>query len=221
MLFKEAISPKLWIAILLVTLSSIVLSLDSSAALRFSTGSLLVLGASLAWGLENNFTRRLSNRSSSDIVIIKGLGSGLGSLILAIATREVFPQFWLIPFVLLLGFVAYGLSINFYVKAQRHLGAAKTSAYYAFAPFIGVTFSLLIFPSKLGVNFWLGLGIMGIATWFLINDTIGIQHTHEHIHQRVLTRNALDGQVEVTETYTHSHFHAHENEAEKLHEHTH
>ncbi len=221
MLFKEAISPKLWIAILLVTLSSIVLSLDSSAALRFSTGSLLVLGASLAWGLENNFTRRLSNRSSSDIVIIKGLGSGLGSLILVIATREVFPQFWLIPFVLLLGFVAYGLSINFYVKAQRHLGAAKTSAYYAFAPFIGVAFSLLIFPSKLGVNFWLGLGIMGIATWFLINDTIGIQHTHEHIHQRVLTRNALDGQVEVTETYTHSHFHAHENEAEKLHEHTH
>ncbi|MEL7626332.1 MAG: DMT family transporter [Anaerolineaceae bacterium] len=221
MIFKETITQKLWIAILLVTAASIVLSLDSSAAFSFSTGSLLILGATLAWGLENNFTRRLSNRTSSDIVIIKGFGSGLGSLILAIASREAFPQGWLLPSIMLLGFVAYGLSINYYVKAQKELGAAKTSAYYAFAPFIGVAFSLIIFPSKPDGSFWLGLILMGMATWFLIHDTIGIQHTHEHTHQRIITRMTAQGPKEFDETYTHSHFHAHNNEAENEHEHTH
>jgi len=221
MIFKENISPKLWTAIILVTAASVLLSLDTSAALRFSTGSLLVLGASLAWGLENNFTRRLSNRSSSDIVIMKGLGSGFGSLILAVATREVFPQLWVILVTLVLGFVAYGLSINFYVKAQKDLGAAKTSAYYAFAPFIGVAFSLLLFPGKPNLSFWLGLILMGVATWFLINDSIGVQHTHEHTHQHIVTRMTAQGPKEVAETYTHSHFHAHENESEEFHEHSH
>lgn len=220
MIFKESISPKLWTAIVLVTVSSILLSLDTSAAFRFSTGSLLVLGASLAWGLENNYTRCLSNRSSSDIVIIKGLGSGLGSLLLAIATQESFPQFWLIPLILLLGFVAYGLSINFYVKAQKDLGAAKTSTYYAITPFIGVVFSLLLFPGKPNLNFWLGLILMGLATWFLINDSIGVQHTHEHTHQHYVTRMTAQGPKEVAETYTHAHFHAHENESEEFHEHS-
>ncbi len=221
MIFKESISPKLWTAIILVTIASILLSLDTNAAFRFSTGSLLVLGASLAWGLENNFTRRLSNRSSSDIVIVKGLGSGLGSLILAIATREAFPQLWLLVVTLLLGFVAYGLSINFYIKAQKDLGAAKTSAYYAFAPFIGVAFSFFLFPGKPNLSFWLGLILMGVATWFLINDSIGVQHTHEHTHQHFVTRMTAQGPQEVAETYSHSHFHAHENESEELHQHPH
>ena len=221
MIFKESISPKLWTAIVLITVSSILLSLDTSAAFRFSTGSLLVLGASLAWGLENNFTRCLSNRSSSDIVIIKGLGSGLGSLLLAIATRESFPQPWLIPLILLLGFVAYGLSINFYVKAQKNLGAAKTSAYYAFAPFIGVAFSLFLFPGKPNLSFWLGLIMMGVATWFLINDSIGVQHTHEHTHQHNVTCMTAQGPKEVAESFTHSHFHPHENESEEFHKHYH
>lgn len=221
MIFKESISPKLWTAILLVTAASILLSLDTSAAFHFSTGSLLVLGASLAWGLENNFTRRLSNRSSSDIVIMKGFGSGFGSLILAIATREAFPRLWVVPVILALGFVAYGLSINFYIKAQKDLGAAKTSTYYAFAPFIGVGFSLLLFPGKPNLSFWLGLILMGVATWLLINDSIGVQHTHEHTHQHIVTHITAQGPREVSETYAHTHFHAHENESEEFHEHSH
>lgn len=221
MVFKEAISKKLWVGITFVTLASILLSLDGSSSFKFSTGSLLVLGASLAWGLENNFTRRLSNRSSSDIVIIKGLGSGLGSLILALVTRENFPTPWLITLTMSLGFVAYGLSINYYVKAQKDLGAAKTSAYYAFAPFLGVAFSLLLFPEMPKLTFWLGLLLMALATWFLITDTIGVQHTHEHSHTRLITLHTAQGTQEVLEEYQHSHFHAHGQESEAAHEHSH
>lgn len=220
-LFKEAISRKLWIGIALVTLASVLLSLEGFSAFRFSSGSLLILAASTAWGLENNFTRKLSNRTSSDIVIIKGIGSGFGSLILALLTREAFPQAGFILLTMLLGFVAYGLSINFYVKAQNQLGAAKTSAYYAIAPFLGVIFSFLIFRVLPMPTFWVGLILMAAATWFLITDTISIQHTHLHKHCKVNDRSNVDDGVPALVEYDHTHFHAHERENEENHDHSH
>lgn len=220
-LFKEAISRKLWIGIVLVTLASVLLSLEDFSAFRFSSGSLLILAASTAWGLENNFTRKLSNRTSSDIVIIKGIGSGFGSLILALLTREAFPQVGFILLTMLLGFVAYGLSINYYVKAQTQLGAAKTSAYYAIAPFFGVIFSFLIFRAFPNASFWVGLILMASATWFLITDTISIQHTHPHKHTKVALRSNGDDLVPQMVEYSHSHFHAHQRENEEAHEHSH
>jgi drug/metabolite transporter (DMT)-like permease len=221
LLFKEAISRKLWIGIVLVTLASVLLSLEDFSAFRFSSGSLLILAASTAWGLENNFTRKLSNRTSSDIVIIKGIGSGLGSLILALLTREAFPQVGFILLTMLLGFVAYGLSINYYVKAQMQLGAAKTSAYYAIAPFLGVIFSFLIFQALPMISFWVGLILMAAATWFLITDTISIQHTHLHKHTKIEVKSVGGDLVPDMVEYTHSHFHAHLREDEEGHDHSH
>lgn len=220
-LFKEAISRRLWIGIALVTLASVLLSLESFSAFRFSSGSLLILAASTAWGLENNFTRKLSNRPSSDIVIIKGIGSGFGSLILALLTREVFPQVGFILLTMLLGFVAYGLSINYYVKAQNQLGAAKTSAYYAIAPFLGVIFSFLIFRALPAAVFWVGLALMAAATWFLITDTISVQHTHPHQHGKLNPESDVNDGVPVLVEYSHTHFHAHQRKDEESHNHTH
>lgn len=220
-LFKEAISRRLWIGLVLVTLASALLSLEGFSAFRFSTGSLLILAASTTWGLENNFTRKLSNRNSSDIVIIKGIGSGFGSLLLALLTREAFPRVGFVLLVMLLGFVAYGLSINYYVKAQKQLGAAKTSAYYAIAPFLGVIFSFLIFRALPMPTFWVGLILMAAATWFLITDTISIQHTHLHKHIKLDEKSNVDDGVPVLVEYSHTHFHAHQRESEEDHEHTH
>ena len=220
-LFKEAISRRLWIGIVLVTLASVLLSLESFSTFRFSSGSLLILAASTAWGLENNFTRNLSNRTSSDIVIIKGIGSGFGSLILALLTREAFPQVGFILLTMLLGFVAYGLSINYYVKAQMQLGAAKTSAYYAVAPFLGVIFSFLIFQTLPLPTFWVGLILMAAATWFLVTDTISIQHTHPHTHTKLVVRHSGDDLVPEMIEYTHTHFHPHQRENEEDHDHSH
>lgn len=110
-----------------------------SLRFRFSCGSLLVLLACVSWGFENNCTRMMSDSDPLEIVVVKGFGSGLGSLLIAFAAGEVLPALKLIPAVMFLGFVSYGLSIFFYVYAQRTLGAALTSAFYAVAPFIGVT----------------------------------------------------------------------------------
>lgn len=166
--FGEKVRRKLWIAISLVTIASILLSLESGSmteALTFSRGSLLVLGATICWGLENNCTRQIADRDPMEIVTVKGFGSGLGALIIAICIGSEFPTFQHIVFILLLGYVAYGLSIYFYTYAQRTIGAAKTSTYYALAPFIGALLSILILGEPITRTFIIATAIMTVGCW--------------------------------------------------------
>ena len=181
-------------------------------------GSLLVLGAACCWGLENNCTRMLSSKSSVQITTIKGTFSGLGSLVIALVIGEKIPRFGWVLAVLLLGFVAYGLSINFYIKAQKDLGAAKTSAYYAIAPFLGVAFGILLLNERPSIPFYVGLIIMILATVLMVKDTISLQHTHEHYH--VHTHEHRHGSLVHTHTHEHCHSHTHvHGENEALHGH--
>ena len=179
--FKEAISKRLWISITLVTLASIILSVKDTGSFSqqmkqlmdssyFSYGSVFVLAACICWGLENNCTRTLSNKNPMEIVMVKGFGSGLGSLLIAFAIGEKIPELKTLVFTMLLGFVAYGLSVFFYVHAQRELGAAKTSAYYAIAPFIGVAISLVIFKEVPSISFAIALLIMITGAYFASTD---------------------------------------------------
>ncbi len=172
LLFREKVSRRLWIAIGLITLSSMILSFGGSGSFRFSTGSLLVLGAAACWGLENNCTRRISGKSTYQIVTIKGLFSGTGSFLVALLSEERFPAAVMLLPVLLLGFVAYGLSIFTYVRAQKTLGAAKTSAFYAIAPFAGAFLSFVLLREPLTVNFGVALSGMTVGTYFVIRDTL-------------------------------------------------
>lgn len=171
MIFKETISKRLWLAIVLVTVSSIILSFEDMSSLSFSFGSIFVLLACVCWGFENNCTRMLSSKNPLEIVVIKGFGSGIGSLVIAFVTGESLPSLIFIFCALLLGFVAYGLSIYFYIYAQRDLGAAKTSAYYAAAPFVGAGLSLIIFHEIPSVTYIVALLIMLAGTYFASSDT--------------------------------------------------
>ena len=220
LVFREKLSKQLTIAIVLVTIASITLSFEGAGSFRFNTGSLLVLAAACCWGLENNCTRMLSSKSSVQITTIKGIGSGLGSLIIALCIGEPIPGTLFLLAVLLLGFVAYGLSINFYIKAQKDLGAAKTSAYYSISPFLGVIFSLFLPGEGLGLRFFIGLVIMIIATVLLARDTISLQHTHEHTHRHT-HEHSHDG---VAHTHEHDHIHSHTHvhgQDESAHSHDH
>lgn len=169
-LFGERISRRLWAAIGLVTLSSILLSVEDRGSFSFSAGSVLVLLACSCWGLENNCTRSISHKDPLQIVEVKGFGSGTGSLVLALLRGEDFPALPAMGAALLLGFVAYGLSIFFYIYAQRYLGAAKTSAYYALAPFLGAGLSLLLFRQWPDRFFLLALPLMAAGTWLASTD---------------------------------------------------
>lgn len=147
------------------------LSVEDASSFQFSSGSLFVLLACVCWGFENNCTRMMSDSDPLEIVVIKGFGSGIGSLLIAFGTGEALPSPRLIPAILLLGFVSYGLSIFFYVYAQRELGAALTSAFYAVAPFIGVALSLLILRETPDARFFIALVIMVGGTYFAAVNT--------------------------------------------------
>ena len=170
LIFREAISRRLWLAIVLVTISSAILSVEDVTSFTFSYGSIFVLLACVCWGLENNCTRMISHKDPLEIVVIKGFGSGLGSLVLAFFLGEnALPLVYGVC-TLLLGFVAYGFSIFFYIYAQRYLGAAKTSAYYALAPFMATALSLMIFREKPSISFFIALLIMAVGTYFASTD---------------------------------------------------
>lgn len=170
-IFKESISRRLWFAIGLITLSSVILSFEDMSSFQFSFGSLFVLLACLCWGFENNCTRMMSDKDPLAIVVIKGLGSGIGSLIIGLCLQESIPSIFYVLIGMLLGFISYGLSIFFYIYAQRELGAAKTSAYYAVAPFIGVGLSFVIFKEIPSISFIIALIIMIVGTYVASMDT--------------------------------------------------
>ena len=215
-LFKEAVTKRLWLAIGLITLSSILLSFEGTDSFHFSYGSLLVIMATVCWGLENNCTRELSSKSTYQIVMLKGLCSGLGALVISLIKKESFPGFGYIAIALALGFVAYGLSIFMYVRAQNVLGAAKTSAYYAVNPLIGALLAFVFLSESLSWMYVIALIVMVIGSALVVVDTLIRQHDHEHQHAFTHTH----GGSTHTHTVRHSHVHKHYLTEEK-HRHRH
>ena len=215
-LFREAVSKRLWGAIALITLSSVLLSFEGTDSFQFSYGSLFVLLAAVCWGFENNCTRNISSKSTYEIVVLKGIFSGLGSLVIAMMKREIMPGAEYIAIALLLGFVAYGLSIFLYVRAQNILGAAKTSAYYAIEPFVGAFLSFVFLREQLSRMYFAALIVMIAGSTLVVADTLIRHHAHMHSHTFTHTH---DGTTH-THTVVHAHEHNHYRTVDK-HEHHH
>lgn len=220
LVFKEAVGKRLWIAIGLITASCLLLTFEGGSSLSFSLGSVLVLAASIFWGLENNCTRMLSLKDPLQIVVIKGFGAGAGALLIALMMRESATNVLYIVLALLLGFFAYGMSIYLYIRAQRDLGAARTSAYYAVAPFIGVGLSFLVFRQPMTLQFAAALLLMVGGAYFAAVE----RHTHKHVHQ-MLEHEHRHSHDDLHHDHTHedsvtehSHLHTH---PEIEHEHVH
>lgn len=168
--FHEKISPRLWLGILFVTLSCALLSLEDASGLQFSYGSLFVLLACVCWGVENNCTRKISSKDPLQIVLLKGIFSGAGSLCVGFILGERVGSAWSVFAVMGVGLVAYGLSIFFYVHAQRLLGAARTSAYYAVAPFLGTLLSVAVFRVPPQAPYYVALVLMAAGAWLSSQD---------------------------------------------------
>ncbi len=183
MLFKEKISLRLWLGIIFVTLSCLLLSVEDFSNFQLSYGSLFILLACICWGFENNCTKKISSKDPLQIVLLKGIFSGFGSIIIGLCIGERISVLWSVFAVLLVGFFAYGLSIFFYVYAQRLLGAARTSAYYAIAPFIGTILSLFIFQEFPHYTFIIALVLMIIGAWLCSKDEPIFKKKQQKLHQ--------------------------------------
>lgn len=178
--FGEAIGPRVWLAIGCVTLSSIILSLNP-IGWGFSLGALGVLAACILWGADNNLTRNISAKDPTIIAALKGIFAGSFSLILALALGAHFPGVKVLLASMLLGLLSYGLSIVLFILALRGLGAARTSAIFGSAPFVGVILSFVIFREEPNLSFIITLPLMILGAFFLLGE----EHNHLHYHQTV------------------------------------
>ncbi|MCQ2211528.1 MAG: DMT family transporter [Paludibacteraceae bacterium] len=169
--FGEKISRRLWVGIFFVTVSCCVLSFEDMDSLHFSNGSLLVVLSAFFWGLDNNITKMISDKDPLQIVLLKGLFSGTIALLVGFYMGEAIESVVPVLAALAIGLVSYGMSVYVDIYAQRYLGAARTSAYYAISPFIGTGLSLLIFQQTPPSVYWIGLVLMGVGTWLCSRDT--------------------------------------------------
>lgn len=222
MFFKENVGKRMWGAIGLITMASIILSIEDLGAFRLSVGSIFVIIATIAWGLENNCTRMISLTDPAQIVTIKGFGSGFGALLIFLYQGGGEFSLLYVLLTLLLGFVAYGMSIYVYIRAQSELGAARTSAFYAVAPFIGVIISWAVFKDNINSQFLVALVVMLIGSYFAFTEDHGHEHEHleeEHTHKHNHEDGHHNHYHEFKVKGTHSHSHKHER-TKHTHSHT-
>ena len=217
--FKEAISRRAWMAILVITLASVFLSTNFSEGFGLSLGALGIILACVLWGLDNNLTRNISGKDPLVIVAWKGVVAGTFSFLLAFLLGNAMPSFTSIVSTMILGFVSYGLSTILFILSMRGLGAARTSALYGTAPLAGVVLSIIIFSESPSFAYSLAGILMIGGALLLINE----EHSHSHVHTAIFHEHSHrhDDPVHAHDAPTAgTHSHEHEHTAEE-HEHDH
>ncbi len=217
--FKEAISRRAWMAILVITLASVFLSTNFSEGFGLSLGALGIILACVLWGLDNNLTRNISGKDPLVIVAWKGMAAGTFSFLLTFLLGNAMPSFTSIISTMTLGFVSYGLSTILFILSMRGLGAARTSALYGTAPLAGVLLSIIIFAETPSFAYSLAGILMIVGALLLINE----DHSHSHVHTALFhehshTHNDPAHAHDSITTGAHSHEHEH---AAEEHEHDH
>ncbi|AOI67835.1 hypothetical protein WS51_29750 [Burkholderia territorii] len=144
-------------------------------------GALLIAGACLCWAIDNNLTRKVAANDAMVIACAKGLVAGPVNIGIALATGATLPAVPAMAAAMLTGLGGYGISLVLFVVALRHLGSARTGAYFSVAPLFGVVLSLLIWPALPSVTFWIAAALMACGIWLHVRE----RHEHEHAHERL------------------------------------
>jgi hypothetical protein len=133
----------------------------------FQWGALLIAGACLCWGIDNNLKRKrkLSSADPVQIAMLKGLVAGVVSLALALLHGALFPSLSILLAVTIVGFLGYGVSLALFVLGLRYLGSARTGAYFSLAPFVGAVLAVLMLGDPLSAKLLIAGGLMGIGLW--------------------------------------------------------
>lgn len=214
-LFHEAVGRRIWTAAFIMLLGSMVLSYKSDeAGLAFSPGALLVIGACFMWALDNNLTRNLSGKDPFAIARIKGLAAGPASIALACMTGERITHITPVIGALIVGMFSYGVSLVLFVYALRHLGSARTGAFFGIGPFIGASVSVLLLKDPVTWMLLTSASLMAAATWILLKEEHSHEHTHEHTwhehrHTHDDKHHIHEHPDEISEDNDHSHLHEH------------
>jgi drug/metabolite transporter (DMT)-like permease len=177
--FRENFDWRIALGMAAIVAGSVVLSIGPGGSGGVSRGALLVGAACLCWAIDNNLTRKVSASDPILIAGMKGVVAGAVNLSLALTLGYAMPRLGLIAGAATLGFLGYGLSLALFVLALRHLGTARTGAYFALAPFFGGILAVLFFGDALTLQLSIAAALMALGLWLHLSE----KHTHEHIHE--------------------------------------
>lgn len=211
LVFRENVDRQLLLGALAILAGAVLLTWNGGTV-RLDLGGLLIAGACLAWGIDNNLTRKLSGSDPVRIAMVKGLSAGAANLGLALATGAPVPGWGFIAAGAIVGLFGIGVSLVMFMLALRHLGTARTGAYYSLAPFIGAVLAILLLGEPITLPLALAAALMGFGLWMHLAERHEHEHRHEamehehlHVHD-AHHQHEHDGPV----TEPHSHWHRHE-----------
>lgn len=195
--FQENFDRRIALGMLAIVAGGALLSWAGTPEAGVPWGVVAIAGACGFWALDNNLTRTISASDPVQIAAIKGLAAGMTNVALAFGTGAACPHLGVVLSAATLGLVAYGLSLVLFILGLRHLGSARTGAYFSCAPFVGAALSLLLLRERPAVVFFAAAALMGLGLWLHLTET----HGHVHVHAPI------------------AHDHRHEHDAHHQHEH--
>lgn len=220
--FKENFDQRIMLGMAAILLGGVLLSWQSRPELGVPWGAIAIVGACFGWAIDNNLTRKVSAADPAQVAALKGLVAGTTNVLLAFSIGARLPSIPGLTGAALLGFLSYGVSLTCFVLALRHIGTARTGAYFSTAPFIGAILSLAWLHEPVSWLFWIAGGLMILGVWLHLTEHHAHLHRHESLahdhlhwhdehHQHAHTPTDPPGEP-------HSHVHRHE---ELVHAHEH
>ncbi len=211
--FKENFDRRIALGMLAIVAGALVLSWPGDVPLAAGWPALAVLGACLAWALDNNLTRKVSLTDASFIAMLKGLAAGTTNLALALWLGATWPSAGTVLAAALLGFLSYGASLVLFVVALRHLGTARTGAYFSVAPFFGALLAIVVLGEPVTPPLLIAGALMALGVWLHLTEHhahdhvhAALEHTHEHRHDEH-HEHAHEGSVDPNTRHSHAHRH--------------
>lgn len=200
--FRENFDRRLLLGMFLIVAGALLLGTgtDANWLPHWDTAALLILGACLAWAIDNNLTRKVSLPDASWVAMVKGMCAGMMNLVLALSFGTPLPSPGTVALAGVLGFISYGASLTLFVVALRSLGTARTGAYFSVAPFVGAMLAVMMLGEPVSLRLVAAGVLMGAGVWLHMSE----RHSHEHTHEAI----------------EHSHEHVH-GEGDLHHEHAH
>jgi drug/metabolite transporter (DMT)-like permease len=209
-LFRENYERRVALGMVLIVFGGLVLTWTPGQSNPLSPGALLIGAACLLWALDNNLTRKVAGSDALMIASLKGLVAGTVNVFLALLVGAAIPDAGIVAGAAAVGFLGYGISLALFVLALRHLGSARSSAYFSVAPFFGAVVALAVQGDSFSWQLLAAGMLMGLGVWLHLSE----QHQHPHVHER----------LEHSHSHTHDehHQHSHENwDGREPHAHTH
>ena len=211
--FRENFDRRIALGMLAIVAGAVVLSWPGEARFGDAWPALAVLGACLAWAIDNNLTRKVALNDATWIAAVKGLSAGTVNLLLAFWVGGVLPSAPMLAGGLVLGLAAYGISLALFVVGLRHLGTARTGAYFSVAPFFGALLAVAGLGEPVTAGLPVAGALMALGVWLHLTEHHGHEHTHEpleHEHEHEHDVHHAHRHADKAAALRHTHLHRHE-----------